>query len=330
MCLLLISCVLFYFPLDSFPFLHLISLGVPVLVIVNLIFLLYWIIRRKLISVVPIIVLVIGYFVFGPFFKLPFNGDSRDLNDLSIMSFNTRAFNKYDWIDKPEIGDEIIAFVTEQDPDVVCFQEFQSSRYKEFSQYPYRYMNYIFPENKSHVVQAIFSKLPIVDKGSLDFPNTGNNAIYADVIYKQDTLRVYNLHLESLKLDVNKAELTNKYSGKFMERIQISFSKQREQAELLKVHSNTSDHKKLLLGDFNNTQFSNVYKTIKGDLTDTFIARGTAYGRTHTFKYFPVRIDFIMVDPSFEVLSHKNFDLELSDHLPIMASIRLSHQETVD
>jgi len=279
---------------------------------------------------IPAIALLIAFMVFGFFFKFDFTQNAIDLEDLSVMSFNTRAFNKYDWIDKPEIADDIIAFVTEQNPDIVCFQEFQRSRYKEFSQYPYRYMNYIFPEKEHHVVQAIFSKYPIVDKGSLDFPKTGNNAIYADIHYKQDTLRIYNLHLESLKLDVKKAELSNEYSGKFIERIAISFRKQRQQAQLLSIHSKSTPHKHLVMGDLNNTQFSNVYKIIKGDLTDTFQEEGSAYGRTHNFKYFPVRIDFILVDPSFEVMTHKNFDLKLSDHLPIMASIRLKHHVTVD
>jgi endonuclease/exonuclease/phosphatase family metal-dependent hydrolase len=179
------------------------------------------------------------------------------------------------------------------------------------------------------VVQAIFSKYPIIDKGSLEFPNTGNNAIYADIHYQKDTLRVYNLHLESLKLDVDKAELTNAYSGKFMDRIGTSFKKQREQAALVRAHSIATPHKKLVMGDLNNTQFSNVYKTIKGAMTDTFKEEGSGYGRTHNFRYFPVRIDFIMVDDAFEVMTHRNFDLKLSDHLPIMASVRLRHEETV-
>ena len=328
--LLLTSCILYYFPLNSLPIFHLVNLGVPVLVVANLIFLIYWIIRRKVILVVPAVALLIGYAVFGFFFKFNVSNNNIDLEDLSIMSFNTRAFNKYDWIDNPEVGDDIISFVTEQDPDIVCFQEFQRSRYKAFSQYPFSYISDIFPEIENHAVQAIFSKFPIVDKGSLEFPDTGNNAIYADVLYKHDTLRVYNVHLESLKLDVAKAELTNEYSGKFMQRMAISFRKQQLQAGLLRDHAKHTTHKKLMLGDFNNTQFSNVYKIIKGDMTDTFQKKGSAYGRTHNFKYFPVRIDFILVDPGFEVMTHKNFDLELSDHLPILASIRLKHQETVD
>ncbi|MBT8183714.1 MAG: endonuclease, partial [Eudoraea sp.] len=128
----------------------------------------------------------------------------------------------------------------------------------------------------------------------------------------------------------NKAELSNAYSGKFMDRIGTSFRKQREQAELVRAHSNSTVYKKLLMGDLNNTQFSNVYKTVKGALTDTFQEEGTGYGRTHNFEYFPVRIDFILVDDAFEIMTHKNFDLKLSDHLPIMASIRLRHEDTVD
>ena len=328
--LLLFSSVLFLYPLTGFPFLHILNLTVPILVILNLVFLVYWMLKKKTAFLLPALILLFTYFVFGPFYKFNFSSPPALADDLKIMSFNARVFNKFDWIDKPKIGDKIVEFVTQQDPDILCFQEFQQQRNEEFLQYPFRYVNYHSYENTTHAVQAIFSKYPIVDQGSLKFPETGNNAIYADLVYQGDTIRIYNLHLESLGLDVNKVELTNEYSGKFLERVSKSFDKQRQQAKLVREHMNKINHRTLIMGDFNNTQFSNVYRTIKGDLKDTFKARGSGYGSTYNFKFFPVRIDFILVDPRYDIITHTNFYQELSDHMPITASIRRHHQETVD
>lgn len=88
-------------------------------------------------------------------------------------------------------------------------------------------------------------------------------------------------------------------------------------------HMASSPYPTLLCGDFNNTQFSNIYYQIKGEMQDSFIEEGIGYGRTFNFFRIPLRIDFIMADETFEVRAHKNYDLKYSDHYPIMASFRL-------
>ena len=88
-------------------------------------------------------------------------------------------------------------------------------------------------------------------------------------------------------------------------------------------HIKGSPYPVILCGDFNNTQFSNAYQIVRGDKQDTFIEEGTGYGGTLNFRGLPVRIDFILADPTFEVQSHKNYDEKYSDHFPIMASFKL-------
>ena len=66
-----------------------------------------------------------------------------------------------------------------------------------------------------------------------------------------------------------------------------------------------------------------MYATIKGDMKDSFQEKGSGLGNTYTFKFLPFRIDFILTDPELEITSHKNFDVRLSDHTPVMASFRL-------
>lgn len=323
--LLLVASVLPYISLEKFPAISLLSLMVPLLMLVNLFFLIFWMLMKKRKWLLPFLALGVSYLVLGSFYKLGNQDDRVVSEDLALMSFNTRAFNKYEWADNPGLGDEIIDFIGEQDPDVVCFQEFEIIRASQLAQFPYKYVNTFFPKDLK-VVQAIFSKYPIIATGSLDFPHSHNNAIFADIIYGEDTLRLYNVHLESLRINPTASTITGEPSVKLYKRLGKAFSKQEAQAKLLEAHSAKTQYKKLICGDFNNTQFSNVYHIVKGGLTDTFDEKGTGYGSTYNIQYFPARIDFILADPAFEVKTHQVFNVELSDHFPIMASLSLEKQ----
>ena len=96
---------------------------------------------------------------------------------------------------------------------------------------------------------------------------------------------------------------------------------QQLQTELFLKHKNKCNYKTIVCGDFNNTAFSYVYRAVKGDMTDTFKEAGNGFGRTYNFKFFPMRIDFIFADPAFKVNGFKTYDVEYSDHFPIMAKV---------
>ena len=59
------------------------------------------------------------------------------------------------------------------------------------------------------------------------------------------------------------------------------------------------------------------------EVKDTFEEAGNGFGRTFDFRYFPIRIDFILVDQAFEVNNFKVLEEKLSDHYPIIAKINL-------
>ncbi|NNF18452.1 MAG: endonuclease/exonuclease/phosphatase family protein, partial [Flavobacteriaceae bacterium] len=217
---------------------------------------------------------------------------------------------------------EIIDFIHNMDPDIICFQEYDKDQTKYFREHPYKHV-YREPYRSS---LAILSKYQIIETGSLDFPETGNNAIYADILYKKDTIRVYNMHFQSFQVIPSRRLLTYKYSGRALGKLSDAFPKQQQQAELLKAHSREVSYPVIISGDMNNNQFSNVYRTVAEDMEDTFEVAGTGYGRSYNFRYFPLRIDFILADEHFETRAHKNFNVKLSDHFPVMASFRLNQE----
>ncbi|WP_396638218.1 endonuclease/exonuclease/phosphatase family protein [Maribacter sp. R77961] len=319
--LLLVACIVPFTPLPSFSFL---SLVVPLLVIFNVVFLCYWLLRRKLLFTTSLVSLLIGYFALGSFVEF---GKQKVMNageGLKVMTFNSLNFNGNDNKQRGENAEDIIGFVEKENPDIVCFQEFDIRRRhgNDFDQFPYQYLSKGSNNTDNRVLLAIFSKKPIVNEGVLDFPDSRNNAIYADIVVKKDTLRVYNLHLESLK--VRPGMLKKERSDRLFRRLRYSFSKQQEQAVIFRQNANTNKYSKIVCGDFNNTQFSNAYRIIKGDMKDSFSEQGSGYGKTINFWHFPLRIDFIMADPELEIIGHQNYELNLSDHEPVTALIKLS------
>jgi endonuclease/exonuclease/phosphatase family metal-dependent hydrolase len=320
--LLLLACVTPTLSNEAFSFLTFLSLSVPALVLVNIFFLLYWLLRRKVKFALPsLIVLILGYFALGTFFKFNFSQEEMARDDLKVMTYNVRLFNKDGQLENPNVLEDIQAFIKKEDPDIICFQEPYYKARDKFKDYPYYYLKYIDMQGKG--ILGIFSKFPIVNQGIIDLPKTHSNAAFADIAYGQDTIRVYNAHLESLGITPGHRTLRTKRSDKVLKMLNRAFKKQQEQAKILQKHMATSKYNTLFCGDLNNNQFSNTYETIKGDFQDTFLEKGSGYGRTLYFHRIPVRIDFILADESFEVKSHKNYDVKYSDHYPVMASFQL-------
>lgn len=309
-------------PVTFLPILSLLSLAVPVLVIANMLVMILWLVRKKWFFIFSLLSLILCYIFLGTFYKIRLKGHESRVDDLKILSYNTRAFNRYNWIDKPGIPSSIKEFVIDQDADIVCFQEFDRKQVSEFSFYPFHYVHGAM-EKENREELAIFSKFPIIGNGYIDFPESENNAIYADIKVYSDTLRIYNVHLESLRLIPSTTAISEEPSKKLLKRLTASFSKQHSQAALLRQHMDATNYMKLLCADFNNSPFSKVYKDVKEDMEDSFDIAGSGYGRTYNFLNFPVRIDFILVDRSLEITGHSNYDIQLSDHYPVSASVRI-------
>ena len=181
----------------------------------------------------------------------------------------------------------------------------------------------MFRHNTSKFCLAIFSKFPIINSGSLDFPNTGNNAIFIDIVKNLDTIRIYNLHLESLRIDPNIDKLKNEDSERLINHFGHTFKRQQIQSELFLIHKEKCPYKMIICGDFNNTALSYVYRKIKGDMNDTFEEAGNGFGGTYDFKFFPLRIDFIFADDDFLVNDFKTYKVKYSDHFPISTTLSL-------
>lgn len=310
-----------------FPLLSVLTLILPLFLIVNTLFFIYWLLQLKRQVILSGLVLLLGITFVNKFYKFSSNDIEATENDFTVMSYNVRLFNLFDWIDKDDVGKNILSFINEQNPDILCVQEYSENAKVDLRVYKYKA---IFMEGKQiKTGQAIFSKFPIFNQGDFKIPTAGNNIIYADIKKGKDTIRVYNIHLQSIKIspDVNEISehvdaINKSKSQQVFTRIRDAFKKQEQQAEILVKHKNRCPYPVIICGDMNNSPFSYVYRSIKSDLNDCFVESGNGFGQTYRFKYYPARIDYIFADKKMKVKSFKTFaQFENSDHFPVMTRL---------
>jgi len=314
--LLLISYLGYFISPNTYSFFSFLSLVIPFLIIINILFAIYWMLKFKKQFLVSSIILLIGFQYIANFFNF---SEKKVLltKDVKIMSYNVRMFNLYNWIDEENVDQKIFDFIKEKSPDILCIQEFHPSK-KLNLDYPYKFVK--IRTNQNNFGHAIFSKYKIINSGSLNFSNSSNNAIFVDLIKNKDTIRVYNVHLESLKINPKEETLTQENSEKLKLRVENAFKKQANQASLIIQHQEKINYKTIICGDFNNNAFSWVYHKLKKGKNDAFEIAGKGFGTTFNYK-FPFRIDFILTDEKIEVNNYKTFDVKYSDHYPIMARL---------
>lgn len=125
-----------------------------------------------------------------------------------VLTYNVRLFNYYGEIpgEKQQIKEQLLDYVKDQDADVVCFQEYYESKNSSFTlgrklpQAGYRHHTKPASNKNFHYGNIIYSKFPIIREGSLQGLSRFD-VVFADLLVHQDTLRVYNIHLESNRFD---------------------------------------------------------------------------------------------------------------------------------
>ena len=303
--------------------LSLLSLIIPIIFFINMLFIIYWIVKLKRQFLLSFIILLLGFNYVKSFINFSNNSEYVGGEKISIMSYNVRMFNIYNWIKKTGVKDSIADFIIKTNPDIVSIQEYNNVENFNLIDHPFKYMS--LSGEKTKYGQAIFSKFPIINSGEIKFRKSTNSAIFSDIKIGYDTIRLFNIHLQSFKLrsDIDISSI-NDDSSELINSFSDTFKIQQDQAEIVMQEINRSPYKVVVSGDFNNTAFSYVYNLIKSDLKDSFFEKGNGLGQTYNFNSIPLRIDFILVDKSFKVNNFKTFKFTYSDHFPIFSEFSIN------
>lgn len=313
-----------HFSPQTLPYISTVGLIVPVLILVNILFVVLWAVRLNLFALYSILALLVGWGQMEHFFGTGVSSRPDTSDTLRIVSYNVHGFD-YSGSKDGSPAEKIRRDIEKYDPDVICFQEYTKGRIA----LPAMKHSYIVPSGWGQ--DAIFSKYPIVGRGSLAFPRTTNNAIYADIrLPGGKTVRVYSIHLQSLGVsagEVNELpslpsdKMKNRAKG-LLWRVNAGFEKQQSQAEAVRASMERSPYPCVVAGDFNNTPFSYSFLTISGDnMADAFARSGFGFGRTfREIRLYPLRIDFILADENaFRVNDYRTIRSDASDHNGVTA-----------
>jgi len=327
------------------------GLAYPYFLGINVIFLLYWIIRFNKYLLLSLVVISLGWSHLLNFMPFNFSGNNSHENseeEISFLSYNVRTFDKYNWSKEENANDNIFFTINEANADIVCIQEFSSSRrrgksekdiLKKLDQYPEHAIYYGQTSNtNSGVGLATFSKYPILKTSRIPFSNTVNLAVYNDIQIKEDTIRVFNIHLQSIRfgqrsysfIDTISLKPTNKQIeevkniGKLLK---DAFVLRAEQAEIIHNYILASPYPVIVAGDFNDTPNSFAYRKISKGLDDSFRKKGKGFGNTYAGELPSFRIDYILCSKDLQTTYYQRIKARYSDHFPIQAAFVFKNEE---
>ncbi|NNC94432.1 MAG: endonuclease/exonuclease/phosphatase family protein [Chitinophagales bacterium] len=313
------------------------SFAFPYVTIFNAIFILGWLMSKRLFSLISLFSIIITLPDITSSFSLPVK---QTEGKFQILSYNVKNFDLYNWSRNKDSREKMLEIIRTENPDMICFQEFFTNEKDEFDnikkiheEFGYKYFHYeeSTQYQKNHWGSATFSKFPIVERGKIDFDGEFKNmSIYTDVKIQNEVLRIYNLHLQSYHMidedyDFLKAISDFKIpeSGSLISifrKMRSGFVKRSKQAAIIKSHIDEYEGKKIVCGDFNDIPISYTYKLISKDMKDSYRFRGLGMGKTFVSSLPSLRIDYILVDNSIEVEEYRKLPYRYSDHYPISIS----------
>ncbi|GAW88790.1 hypothetical protein FPS14_contig00010-0045 [Flavobacterium psychrophilum] len=83
------------------------------------------------------LVLILGITFINKFYKFSAKDLEASDKDFVVMSYNVRLLNLFNWIPRDNVAQDILHFVNENNPDLLCIQEYSTSAKIDLKIYPY-------------------------------------------------------------------------------------------------------------------------------------------------------------------------------------------------
>lgn len=326
------------------------GIGFPYILIVDVLYTTLLILTKKLTSLAMLAVLIFGYKNINTTIQvnpLHYVEDfSEDDSSFSLMSFNVRLLDRYNWIkSKNDIREKIFEFLKYESPEIICFQEFYNNYgdsitnediiknllKTEYCERDYNPEDTIHKTNKGY---RIFSKYKLENKQPI-FDMTDNLiGIYADANVINQKIRIFNIHLKSIKLGYDDYDFIEKIDkknnkeqisglGNIFTKLNKAYEIRVSQALMIDSIIKQSPYPVILCGDFNEPSVSYCYQKIIGNLADAFCESGTGFGETMRVKFLNFRIDYILHSKSLISKRFRTHKENLSDHYAISCKFKI-------
>ena len=319
------------------PYMALLGLGLPLLLITNLLVSVAWVIARKRWGIIPIIAIACNWGYLSATFQIPWFQPGKDdaRHQLKVATYNVHNFGG-------EITGysckEIARLMREEEVDVLCLQEMGGNRYfptdsivRTFSHWKYSYL----PANDTaqSLPIALFSRYPIRRQHFIPHPDSYNSSLVCDLLVGTDTIRLLNNHLQTTSVSQNRHKWQRELNtndrkreveaiGNVAGTLLANFIKRSEQTQVTADIVRRSHYPVILCGDLNSIPSSYTYHVLSSLLKDGFKEGGTGYMYTYRLAKRLLRIDYVFHSPQLRCISYRspNWDL-CSDHNPVLSEL---------
>lgn len=322
-------------PPESSWFISMMALGMFPLLIFNFTTLLFWSLRKSIWAVVPLAAILINIEYIVAFFGInPWSKKEILPTDITIATYNIHGYSHKDFY---SVLDTVLTYFDEQHVDIICFQEFCGEpdyNYNELNpQYPFQEVMSDFRCMKL----AIFSKDTILDTQLIQFEESFNSAMTAEILFEGKPIHLINIHLQTTNLNQSEEELFQiknygidtpegtKAINIIVERLKENARIRTQQVEIVRKEvDKMSDSPLLVCGDFNDPPFTYTYQTLKKGLHDGFREIGKGSGHTFNPLFKILRLDYIFYNNAFTGVNRTSPRLPWSDHNPVILEMALN------
>lgn len=323
----------------SFPLLATSGLAFPVVLAVNVAFLVFWLLVKVRYALIPVAGLLLGYQPVRTYFplNLPQHADST----LTVVSYNAYDVNH---IGMKEFRPYVADYLARQDADIVCLQEFpMNGEARELLGQRYAYIDTSRVTRYGEVL-TLLSKYPVVGKEKLytEFREERQMAARSVVFYVvvgADTVAVVNNHLGSTHLTeeerssfrrIVKGDMKRDSAEHESKRLigRLAESNQLREPQVAAVTSCLDSllhagRSVILCGDFNDGPISFAHHAVARRLTDCFRESGNGPGISYHENGFYVRIDHVFCSSDWEPRAAKvDSKMAISDHYPVVCKLK--------
>jgi len=295
---------------------------IPILLAIQCGVLILLVLQRKRMAALSLFALLIGW----PFLRdtVTFNTKHHTGNSIQVLSFNAKFFRQPKTYSK--FSTEMIQWVAHDTAAIKCLQEYSTNpkwapldATGQIKQKGYK--GYIFQadvvDSDHNKGMAIFSKFPMLDSGiAFEAKGTPNAAIFVDLNVNGKTIRVYNVHLASMNLELRENTGLAKI-WYIIKRLKFGAIKRNEQLRELIAHTKSTPYPFIICGDFNETPYTYNYRELKKEYPNTFEETGRGFGFTFNEIPYWLRIDHQFYSNNIKAVGYcVDRTMNISDHFP--------------
>lgn len=349
--LLVLGYLAAYIPPDKNWMFAFAGLIFPYVVIANIIFIFIWLFLRRKLFWISLIALLICWNRLSNYvqYNKQETADSAKASPIKIISYNVQIFDLYNWESNKisEKGHDVLNLLKDEKPDLICLQEYHKGRknkvditdsIQQMTGLRYHQItNVIRNDKKMPYGIATFSRWPIIDEHVITFEdNQMNFCIFSDIVINHDTIRLFNIHMESIRLskedylyvtelprNTEKKEILAEKSRKILRKFKRAYISRAPQARKVAELISTSPFPVIVCGDFNDTPSSYTYHCLSKNLDDAYKVSGKGIGLTYAGLLPSFRIDYILHDKRFVSDHFTTLKRKYSDHYPITTGMTL-------